>query len=253
MAENTWNAEGNAKHARFVSDLGAPVVEWLQPIAGEAVLDLGCGDGALTEKLAAAGVDVVGIDQSPSMVAAAQALGLTVREADMHNFELGRRFDAVFSNAVLHWTRDIDAVAVAVKNHLKPGGRFVGEFGGFGNVAAISVALRAALQIEGEQDNGFHWYFPTPAEFGAILTSHGFLVVRAELIPRLTPLPTGMRAWLETFGRPFVAGLAEAKQEAVLTRAVGLLKSALEDSHSNWFADYVRLRFHAVLTPGAQR
>ena len=253
MSENRWDAQGYARNARFVSDLGMPVVELLAPVAGESVLDLGCGDGALTAKLAALGVDVVGIDQSPSMVAAARELGLKAIQADMHGFELDQRFDAVFSNAVMHWTRDIYAVVAAVKRHLKPGGRFVGEFGGFGNVAAIVVAMRAAIEQEGVADGGFRWYFPTAAEFRAVLERNGFEVTSAELIPRPTPLPTGMAGWLETFGKPFVAGLDESKQTAVIERAVKLLWNALRDQEGNWTADYVRLRFHAVLAEGEQR
>jgi trans-aconitate methyltransferase len=252
MAENRWDALGYATHARFVSELGMPVVEWLAPQPDERVLDLGCGDGALTAKLAALGVRVTGMDHSQSMVDAASALGLAAKQGDMHAFSLGTRFDAVFTNAVLHWTRDIDAVVSCVTHHLTPGGRFVGEFGGFGNVAAIVVAIQSAMQLEGEDESAFAWYFPTPAEFGDVLARHGFEVKRVELIPRPTPLPTGMRNWLETFARPFVAHLPEAKQAEILDRAVRLLAKALQDQKGNWTADYVRLRFHAVLRPGAQ-
>lgn len=245
--QQTWNAAGYASHARFVSDLGLPVVEWLAPVAGESILDVGCGDGALTVKLRDAGVLTVGIDQSESMIAAAQALGLEAHVLDMHAFDLGRKFDAVFTNAVLHWCRDIDAVVGSASLHLNPGGRFVGEFGGFGNVAAIVVAMRAALRILGETDNGFGWYYPTPAQFGAVLEARGFRVERIELIPRPTPLPTGMRNWLETFARPFAGQLPAERVAAVLDLATELLSGSLRDSAGNWTADYVRLRFHAVL------
>lgn len=248
MSLNQWDAQRYSQHARFVSDLGMPVVDWLAPVSRERILDLGCGDGALTAKLAALGVHVLGLDHSESMVAAARALGLDAVEANMDQFDLGRKFDAVFSNAVLHWTRDIEGAVASVSRHLAVGGRFVGEFGGFGNVAAIVVAMRAAMLLEGLPEPTFSWYYPTPAEFSAVLRRHGFETQRIELIPRPTPLPTGMRAWLETFARPFVSG----PSDAVFDRAVSLLTPALRDGEGHWTADYVRLRFHAVLRPGAQ-
>lgn len=244
MAGDQWNAAGYERNARFVSDLGMPVVEWLEPRDGEAILDLGCGDGALTAKLPGR---VMGIDSSQSMVAAAVERGVDARVADMHAFALDCRFDAVFSNAVLHWTRDIDMVLACVADHLNPGGRFVGEFGGFGNVAAITTAILAALELEGCADGGFRWYFPTPAEFGARLAAAGFTVERIELIPRPTPLPTGMSGWLETFAKPYCAGLEAATAGRVVERAVGLLTNTLRDGSGNWTADYVRLRFAARL------
>ncbi len=252
MSENQWDARGYAENARFVSDLGMPVVEWLAPVPGETILDLGCGDGALTAKLAAGGVEVFGIDNSASMIEAAQKLGLNVAVADMHAFQLDRQFDAVFTNAVLHWTKDIDAVLAQVASHLKPGSRFVGEFGGFGNVAAIVVAMRAAVGIHGEDDMGFSWYYPTPDEFSKSLRAHGFEPERIELIPRPTPLPNGMAGWLKTFALPFVAHLKPARQQAVLDTAMMLLSGVLKDKKGNWTADYVRLRFHAVLSPAEQ-
>lgn len=251
MPENQWDAQGYARNARFVSDLGAPVVDLLDPQPGESILDLGCGDGALTARLAAMGANIIGIDASQSMLQAANALGLDVKLADMHDFDLDRRFDAVFTNAVLHWTRDIDAVLAQVAKHLKPGGRFVGEFGGFGNVAAIVTAVRAAVALEGAPAPSFVWYYPTPAEFTAVLARHGFEATSVNLIPRPTPLPTGMAGWLKTFALPFASGLSVEAQERVLARAVDLLAASLCDRSGNWSADYVRLRFHSVLRPAA--
>lgn len=246
MSANRWDAQGYAQNARFVSDLGLPVVELLAPLAGESILDLGCGDGALTAKIAAVGVNVVGIDASQSMIDAASGLGLNVRLADMHDFNLDQHFDAIFTNAVLHWTGDIHAVLKHVVLHLKPGGRFVGEFGGFGNVAAISTAVRAAIEIEGSAPSSFAWYYPTPAEFSRVLEAHGFATISAHLIPRPTPLPAGMAGWLTTFARPFASHLEAAAQDRVLARAVELLSTSLCDSSGNWIADYVRLRFRAL-------
>jgi trans-aconitate methyltransferase len=245
MASDQWNAAGYERNARFVSDLGMPVVELLAPKEHERILDLGCGDGALTAKLPGR---VVGIDSSESMVQSAVARGVEAQVADMHAFALGQRFDAVFTNAVLHWTRDIDRVLTCVAGHLEPGGRFVGEFGGFGNVAAITTAILAALEIEHCRDAGFRWYFPTPAEFSARLEVAGFVVERVELIPRPTPLPTGMHGWLETFGKPYCQHLDAEATRRVVDRAVALLANTLRDGSGGWTADYVRLRFAARIS-----
>ena len=149
MSAQTWDPEGYAKNARFVSDLGGPVVELLAPRAGERVLDLGCGDGALTAKLAAMGCEVVGVDSSAQQIAAARALGLDARVVDCQNLAFDSEFDAVFSNAALHWMKRPDDVIAGVWRALKPGGRFVAEFGGFGCVVKIRTALIAALNRRG--------------------------------------------------------------------------------------------------------
>jgi SAM-dependent methyltransferase len=183
------------------------------------------------------------------MVRAAQALGVDARLADGAALPFAREFDAVFSNAALHWMRaDPDAVIAGVARSLSPGGRFVGEFGGHGNVAAIIVALVAALARRGIDGAALiPWYFPTPAEYRARLEGQGFAVTAIELIARPTPLPTGMAAWLETFADPFLRPLAEKERPAVRAEAVELLRHVLCDSTGRWTADYVRLRFAAVL------
>ena len=173
-----WQAERYARNARFVAELGQPVVELLAPRPGERVLDLGCGDGALTKRLAELGCEVVGVDAGPDMVRAARTLGLDARPADAHDLPFAREFDAVFSNAALHWMkRDPDAVVAGVAKALRPGGRFVGEMGGHGNVAAITVALLAVLERRGLDGRAARaWYFPTPAAYRARLEAHGFKV-----------------------------------------------------------------------------
>ena len=205
-AGQDWQAERYARNARFVADLGQPVVELLAPEPGERILDLGCGDGALTRKLAELGCDVVGVDAGPDMIRVARELGLDAHVVDGHELAFEREFDAVFSNAALHWMkRDPDAVVAGVARALKPGGRFVGEFGGHGNVAAIVTALLAVLarrDLDGMR--GHPWYFPTPAAYRKCLEAHGFRVESIDLIPRPTPLPTGMSAWLDTFAEPML-------------------------------------------------
>ena len=248
-AGQDWQAERYARNARFVADLGQPVVELLAPEPGERILDLGCGDGALTKKLAELGCDVVGVDAGPDMIRVARELGLDAHVVDGHELAFEREFDAVFSNAALHWMkRDPDAVVAGVARALKPGGRFVGEFGGHGNVAAIVTALLAVLARRGlDGMRGHPWYFPTPAAYRKRLEAHGFRVESIDLIPRPTPLPTGMSAWLDTFAEPMLKLLPEGERATVKEEAVELLAPALRDEAGNWTADYVRLRFRAVL------
>src|SRR5262245_55699649 len=166
----TWNAEQYSEHARFVTDLGMPVVELLAPARGEDILDLGCGDGPLTRKLAQLGCRVVGVDASAEMIAAARALGLDARVMDGHALRFDSEFDAVFSNAALHWMKQPERVMAGVWRALRPGGRFVGEFGGHGNVATIVATLGHALRERGIDPAAFDpWYFPTAEEYRGLL------------------------------------------------------------------------------------
>ncbi len=248
MAEETqtWLTERYDRNARFVSDLGAQVLELLAPAPGERILDLGCGDGVLTKRIAQAGADVLGVDMADELLASAREAGLEVRKMDGQALAFETEFDAVFSNAALHWMRDADAVISGVARALNPGGRFVAEFGGFGNVAAIITALLAALARRGHDGAArICWIFPTPEDYAARLEAQGFAVEHIELIPRPTALPTDMRGWLETFGENFVAMLPADERGAVLDDAVALLRPSLCTPDGRWSADYVRLRFKA--------
>jgi SAM-dependent methyltransferase len=238
-----------ATHARFVADLGTPVLDLLAPRPGERILDLGCGDGALTRRLPDMGCTVVGVDAAPDMVRQACARGVDARLADGASLPFAREFDAVFSNAALHWmSAQPDAVVAGVARALRLGGRFVGEFGGHGNVAAIVVALQAVLARRGIDGAALNpWYFPTPDEYRGRLERRGFSVERIELIPRPTSLPTGMGAWLETFADPFLLAIPEVERAPARAEAVHLLRHVLRDNSGRWTADYVRLRFAAVL------
>jgi trans-aconitate methyltransferase len=243
-----WDASRYAENARFVSELGQPLLELLNPQSGECILDLGCGVGALTEKLVAIGAQVVGVDASEAMVAASRRRGLDAHVVDAYQLEFNSEFDAVFSNAALHWMKlDPDAVISGVYRSLKPGGRFVAELGGFGNVAAIAVALCARLAQSGVQNPAalLPWYFPTAEEYRNRLQGAGFKVEYIELIPRPTPLPTGMRGWLETFAVPILRTIPEENHGAFLADVCEKLRPALCDHRGVWTADYVRLRFLA--------
>lgn len=247
---DAWSARRYAENARFVSELGQGVLDWLAPRGGERILDLGCGDGALTQRLLQAGANVVGIDASADMVDAARAAGIDARVADASVLDFGPEFDAVFSNAALHWMTDPDAVIAGVARALKPGGRFVAEFGGHANVAAIRTALSATVEAAtGLRDAPASiWYFPTADEHRARLERGGFAVQRIEHFARPTPIPGDMADWIDTLAMPVLATIEDsAMRRAVRDRTVDLLRPALCDSDGNWTADYMRLRFDARL------
>src|SRR5271163_1955107 len=244
----SWNAAGYAANAHFVPALGQPVVDLLRPKSGERILDVGCGDGVLTEKLVALGGIVVGIDNAPDMIAAARQRGLDARIMDVRSITFANEFDAVFSNAALHWVKDDpDAPIAGAFRALKSGGRFVGELGGHGCVAAITVALLAALERRGVADAASYipWYFPTVDEYEKRLRSAGFAPQSVQLISRPTPLATGMRGWLETFANPFCGALPEGERAAFPDEVTARLEPVLCDSQGRWTADYMRLRFAA--------
>ncbi|HET6469253.1 MAG TPA: methyltransferase domain-containing protein [Geminicoccaceae bacterium] len=243
-----WQAERYARNARFVAELGMPVVGLLAPQPGERILDLGCGDGVLALHLQELGCTVVGVDAGPDMVRAAKERGVDARLMDGHALDFRGEFDAVFSNAAMHWMLEPDRVIAGVASALRPGGRFVGEMGGHGNVAAITTALLAVLARRGLDGRArIPWYFPTPDAYRAKLEAHGFAVRSIELIPRPTPLPTGMAAWIDTLAENFLRDLAPAERVTARDEAVALLESSLMDETGQWTADYVRLRFSARL------
>jgi trans-aconitate methyltransferase len=243
----SWDTAAYAATGRFVANLAGGVVELLAPQPGEAILDLGCGDGALTEKIAATGAVVTGADASPTMVAAARARGLNVYEVSGSAMAFDGQFDAVFSNAALHWMPDAEAVLAAVHRALKPGGRFVAEMGGMGNIAAIRTALQAVLAQFGiDAETVAQSFYPSPAHYRRLLEATGFSVRSIDLIPRPTPLPAGMVSWLNTFRNGVLDLLATEDRARALTETVALLQPMLCDADGNWTADYVRLRFAAV-------
>jgi trans-aconitate methyltransferase len=244
--KQVWDSDNYAQTARYVSDLGTPVLELLMPQKGERILDLGCGDGALTAKIAECGAHVIGIDSSAEMLKGAKERGLEVYLMNSRNISFEQPFDGVFTNAALHWMPSIDEVLAGVQKALKSQGRFVGEFGGHGNIAAIRLALHTVLTKHNIAVNEKQiWYYPTPEEFSQRLKSHNFEVEYIQLIGRPTPIPQGMVNWLGTFANVFIKNAPQETQATIVAEIVEMLKPILQDQSGNWTADHVRLRFSA--------
>jgi trans-aconitate methyltransferase len=247
MTQTTsWDPESYAKSARFVSELGEPLLQLLEPAPGEFILDLGCGDGVLTQKIAGYGCKVIGADSSFLQLQAAKKRGLNAVVVDGHSLAFKPRFDAVFTNAALHWMKQPEKVTAGVANSLKPRGHFVGEFGGKGNVETIRSALHAGLRKYGIDPIPVDpWYYPSPEEYSELLSSTGFTVDHIELLPRPTKLPGDLLGWLEVFAQPFTKSVPEIQREDFLADVRDGLATILKDRDGNWVADYVRLRFKA--------
>jgi trans-aconitate methyltransferase len=252
QAEQTWDAGAYDQKHNFVWKYGAEVIELLSPRPGERILDLGCGTAHLTNALAKSGAWVVGLDRSPAMLAEARRgyPELRLVAAEALQFAFAEPFDAVFSNAVLHWILEADEVVDSIAAALKPGGRFVAEFGGRGNIEQIRRGLHAALDEIGRPE-AKDWnpkYFPSDTEYAALLERHGFQVERCWLFERPTKLEEGergLRGWYEMFEKVTLDQLSADERDRVLAAAERhqrphLHRESPEAPH--WIADYVRLR-----------
>ncbi len=246
-----WNTSAYAANGRFVATLATPVVSLLSLTPGERILDLGCGDGALTAVFRAAGAQVTGLDASETMAAAARARGLDVHHSSATAMHFDHEFDAIFSNAALHWipAEEQPAMLLAAFQALRPGGRFVAELGGQGNIAAIRTALRFVLerhQLDAEALAAS--FFPSPETYRHLLERAGFTVDTIALHPRPTPLPggpEGMELWLNTFRNGVLDHLPPSDRTTAVSEVVRILRPILSDPAGDWTADYVRLRFRA--------
>lgn len=249
MPENRWDTKlYESKHA-FVWQYGADVVELLSPAPHERILDLGCGTGQLTAKIALAGCEVLGIDQDAAMIEKARQNypDLSFAIADAKNFQVEGQFDAVFSNAVLHWIPESDAVIRCVYQALKPGGRFVVEFGGKGNIQAIAKALTSVDTLGYASQTISPWYFPSIGEYATQLEQQGFDVTYAVLLDRPTALEgnAGMRNWIEMFASRLLEKLSSQQQTEVIQAIEDQLKPTLYRD-GKWWADYRRIRTVAI-------
>jgi len=247
-----WDSRLYDESFRIITQLGAGVVELLAPRPGERIVDVGCGTGALTAQIAAAGAEIVGIDASEAMVARARELypQLRFEVAKGEEFTLEYPVDAVFSSAALHWMSPPEAVAASVARALKPGGRFVAEMGGRGNISTIVGAIYQVLAEEGIPRERVRnpWYFPSIGEYASLLERAGFEVVLMQLFDRPTPLddcPNGIADWLRMFGGDFLAAVPATRREHFKERVNELTRPLLE-REGRWVADYRRLRFMAV-------
>ncbi len=246
-----WNATLYDNSHDFVSKYGEGIRSYLQPKHGETILDLGCGTGDLTHKIFLSGAKVIGVDASAEMIDEAKskfpAVEFHCMDATALQFDI--KFDAIFSNAVLHWIPEKEKVIESMNSCLKEEGRIVLEFGGKGNVGEMLKALRTSLTKRGLHDNAAvdFWYFPSIGEYSVELEKQGFSVIHAEHFNRPTPLKgkQGMRDWFLMFADYFFEGMSEADMEEILEE----VQKNLERTHLKdevWVADYKRIRIVAV-------
>ena len=238
ISTSKWDPADYARVGGFVAELGGAALDLLDPQLGEHILDVGCGDGTLTVKIAERGATVVGIDNSLEMIGAAREKGLDARLMDAADMKFSESFDAAFSNATLHWVLDKERAARAIWFALKAGGRFAGEMGGEGNLAMLREALDEQLVLRGYVPpvEASNWY-ASPEEFSAVYEAAGFTEIDARLIERPTPIDHGVAAWVTTFRKGWLdrAGVPEEERTEVA--------AAVADRVGTSVADYVRLRF----------
>ncbi|QLE39454.1 class I SAM-dependent methyltransferase [Nostoc sp. C052] len=252
IANNNWDTSLYEDKHTFVWQYGEDLLKLLNPKPGESILDLGCGTGQLTDKIAQAGAEVWGIDSAPAMIEKVRENYPHIRfdVADATNFQVEQPFDAVFSNAVLHWVKEADSALASIHQALKPGGRFVAEFGGKGNVQAIVTALYSALESIGIPQTQVEnpWYYPSISEYTTLLEQQGFDAIYAILFPRPTPLAdgeAGIANWIKMFAGSFLAGLSPEQQIKIIPVIEEYLKPTLYQQ-GIWTADYRRIRIVAV-------
>jgi len=238
VSTSKWNAGDYARVGAFVAELGQAAFDLLDPQPGERILDIGCGDGTLTRKIIERGAVVLGIDNSPEMIAAARAKGVDALLLAAEDMQFFTEFDAAFSNATLHWVLEKEQAARAIFRALKPGARFAGEMGGEGNLRKLRDALDEELVIRGYAPpvEASNWY-ASPEAFAQTYEAAGFDEIDARLIERPTPIEHGVAEWVTTFRRGWLdrAGVPEGERAEI--------GAAVADRVGSNVADYVRLRF----------
>src|ERR1035438_504053 len=248
---NQWDAvQYDAKHA-FVYEKAKGLVELLAPKPGERILDLGCGTGALTAEIAEGGAQILGVDQSEEMISQARKKfpALKFEVSDARELRFTAEFDAVFSNAVLHWIPEAEQVVSGVARALKPGGRFVAEFGGKGNIQRLVEGFHrafSALRME-EPDGVSPWFYPSIAEYAELLERHGLELREALLFERPTVLEEGERGisnWIRQFRQTFIEKMGNENAQPWIQEVERQCRSDLFRGGS-WELDYRRLRIAA--------
>lgn len=243
----SWNVDNYAKHAAFVPEIAADLIDLLNPQAAEQILDIGCGDGLLTLKIMAAGSHITAIDNSIDMVNAAIDKGINASQQNAQQLNYQQQFDTAFSNAALHWMLKPELVIDNVYKALKPGGRFVAEFGGQGNIQALVEAMETVFQQHPEWgcfENP--WFFPDAAEYKTLLENCGVIINEIHCFDRPTTIEHGIQAWLKVFTSNITSNLNE-EQTIVFYQTVE--QHLLQHNTSIKGAltlNYVRLRFSAI-------
>lgn len=244
-----WDPERYSRVATFNVSESGPILALLAAIPGERILDVGCGDGRLSAQLQNHGISLCGLDSSPAQVEAAKAQGVDAQVGDATNLPFkDASFDAVFSNAALHWVKDADQALGNIARVLRPGGRFVAELGGHGCIAALRTALYAVACAAGQSPASCDpWYFPTAQDYAARMTAVGLQVEHCALYSRPTPLTTSLSDYLHTFARRFFPHLPPEARDQAFARVERLVAPALYDPERNTYVlDYVRLRVRAL-------
>jgi len=246
MSINKWDADNYNKHADFVSNLAFPVVDLLNPQKNERILDLGCGDGTLALEIEKFSTKVIAVDLSESMVKKTKEKGIEAYVMSAIELPFYNEFNAVFSNAVLHWVKEPETAIKKISAALKSGGRFIAEFGGYGNIKYLTDAMQEVFDRHeeyGEFKNP--WYFPKETEYKELLEANGLKIDYIELIPRPTKIDD-IANWLDIFANGIVSHLTEAQQDNFKQKVRAILKPKIYDEKNAWVADYVRLRLKAT-------
>jgi 2-isopropylmalate synthase len=246
MNTNKWNADNYNKHADFVSNLAFPVVDLLNPKDNERILDLGCGDGTLALEIEKFNTKVVAVDLSESMVEKTKEKGIEAYVMSATELPYEKEFDAVFSNAVLHWVKEPEMAIAKISNALKANGRFIAEFGGYGNIKYLTDAMQEVFDKNKEYGKFNNpWYFPKDTGYKQMLEANGFEVEYIELIPRPTKVDD-IANWLDIFANGIVSHLTKEQQSRFKQEAREILKPKIYSEKDGWVADYVRLRLKAT-------
>lgn len=245
---NTWDAENYNKHAGFVSNLAMPVIDLLAPQENENILDLGCGEGTLAVEIEKFNAKVIALDLSADMVKKTKAKGIEAYVMSATQLQFGNEFDAVFSNAVLHWVKDSKTAINKIHTALKDNGRFIAEFGGYENIKYLIDTMQEVFSNHPEYGQFNNpWYFPKETEYKKLLENNGFHVEYIELIPRPTKIDD-ITNWLDIFANGIIAHLTQEQQKQFKEEVREILKPKIYSQQDGWVADYVRLRLKAVKT-----